>query len=193
MRVNEYRRRSVIKQIPPRRCEATSQRSKNQCLRWAMVGATVCQKHGGLAPQVRANAEMRITLAEALAKGTRRDPWEVLDEATHVVDVLLQQAIQAVTVDGVTGLKAIKPLVESVERAARLAKMNLEAGNEERRTRLAEAQAGQLQRVFTKVLNGLDLTDEQRALVPALLEREIRAVTSGVVKAEVIQGDRRKA
>lgn len=191
MRVNEHRRRSVIKQIPSKLCHATSNSTQKPCQRWAMVGANVCQKHGGLAPQVRRKAEERITLAEALASGTKRQPWEVLDDTLHVVDVLMQQAVQAITVDNLTGMKAVQRLVEAVERASRMAKTNLDAGNDARRVQLAEGQAGQLHRVFSRVLNGLELTDTQRALVPALLEREIKAVTA--VEGRVVEGGKQAA
>lgn len=54
------------RQIQPwgRKCTATN-RSGNPCGHWAVRGGTVCAAHGGLAPQVRAAAERRLSLVRA--------------------------------------------------------------------------------------------------------------------------------
>lgn len=59
------------------------------------------------------------------------------------------------------------------------------AGVAEREVRLAEQQGAQLYGVFSRVLVGLGLSSEQAAMVPGLLEREIRALTA---PAAVIEG-----
>lgn len=41
-------------------CSATSKASGQQCKRWAILGGTVCPKHGGSAPQVKEAAARRI-------------------------------------------------------------------------------------------------------------------------------------
>lgn len=45
------------------RCKATN-RHGEQCRKWAMKGAVVCNKHGGAAPQVRRKAQERILMAQ---------------------------------------------------------------------------------------------------------------------------------
>lgn len=42
------------------RCSATAKRTGRQCEQYAINGGTVCHKHGGAAPQVKAKAEERI-------------------------------------------------------------------------------------------------------------------------------------
>lgn len=89
------------------RCHANSGRSGEPCKRWAIRGATVCPTHGGLAPQVRQSAALRLKAledsavdaledllqseAEAIRLATARD---VLDRAGHKprekVDVTVQ-------------------------------------------------------------------------------------------------------
>ena len=56
----------------------------------------------------------------------------------------------------------------------------------DRQIRLAERQGAQMYAVFGRVLEGLGLSAEQAAAVPALLEREVRALMSG--PPQVIEG-----
>lgn len=174
-RFDEARRRAVLEVIPPRKCGRTT-REGVPCKRWASVGAEVCTTHGGRAPQVRAKAEERVTLAEALKDTRQRHPWEVLEHTAHIADVLMQQVLVELEGKGTVSPSLIDRLVQALERANRLAKTTLDAGVDQRRVRLAEAQAGQMHAVFTRVLAGLGLTQEQKALVPMLLKREIEGV-----------------
>ena len=174
-RLKESRRYVVRNIIPPRKCRATTS-AGNPCPRPAIVGAAVCYHHGGNAPQVRAAAERRVTLAEALVTGDRRPAWEVLEDGLHIVDLVMREVILQVKDEGTVTPAMLDKLIASVERAHRLAKVNLDAGIDQRRLKLAEAQAGQMHRVFSAVLSGLHLTPEQRALVPGLLKREIEGV-----------------
>lgn len=173
--IEKSRRRALLEQIPPRKCKAMSVRSGQPCKHWAMVGHDVCQTHGGRSRQAKAAAERRMTLAEALKTAPRRHPWEVLEDALHVADLLMREARVAVE-DGRVTPTLVDKMVAALERAHRLAKVNLDAGIDQRRQSLAETQANQMHKVFTRVLSGLDLTAEQRAKVPDLLRREIQGV-----------------
>lgn len=46
--------------VPSQRCHAKRTNGVTPCKSWAIVGATVCRKHGGGAPQVREAARKRI-------------------------------------------------------------------------------------------------------------------------------------
>lgn len=46
--------------IEPRKCSAKSSRTGAPCKKFAIVGGTVCDTHGGRAPQVREAARKRI-------------------------------------------------------------------------------------------------------------------------------------
>lgn len=167
-------RRQAIKDIiPPRKCSGTAQGTGERCERYAVVGSMVCYKHGAAAPQVKAAAEERVSLAEALASGDRRPPWVVMEDTLHIADVLMQQVLMDVRSTGTASPQVLDKLVSAIERANRLSKTVLDAGVAERRTRIAEAQATQIYAILTRTLNALDLTTEQRARVPALLRREI--------------------
>lgn len=65
------------------------------------------------------------------------------------------------------------------DRCARFAKLALDAGIAERQVRLAEQQGAMVADVIDRVLAALGLSDEQRALVPTIVPRELRAVTAG--------------
>ncbi len=174
-RLDKNRRRYVRKILPPVRCSGHT-RQGNQCIRYAVVGASVCWKHGGGAPQVQAKAEERISLAEALASGDRRHPWDVMEDTLHVADVLMRQVLLDVKDKGATSPQLLDKLVGAIERANRLSKTVLDAGVAERRTRLAEGQAQQMHAFVHRVLNGLELTPQQKALVPHVLRREVEGM-----------------
>jgi hypothetical protein len=174
-RLNKALRNRVRTALPPRKCSGTSITTGGPCDKYAVVGATVCYKHGAGAPQVKAAAAQRVTLAEAIATAPRRQPWEIMDDTVHLSDILLQQVVLEVREQGSVSPALLDRLVGALERANRLSKTSLDAGVAERRTRLAEAQAQQMFAVFTRVLNALALNQEQRAAVPGLLRREIES------------------
>lgn len=174
-RLNQATRLRVKDQIPPVQCKATANSTGKRCLHSAIVGAVVCQTHGGMASQVRAAAEQRVTLAEALKTAPKRQPWEVLEEAAHIADLLMQDARLDIEHGRFTPA-ALDKLVAALDRAHRLSTTNVHAGLAERRQRFAEGQADQMHQVFTRVLAGLGLSQEQKALVPGLLKREIEGV-----------------
>jgi hypothetical protein len=184
-RLDEKRRRAVREAFPKRRCSSKAKSTGTQCQHYAMVGANICATHGGMAPQVRAAAEQRVTLAEGLRAAPKRAPWDVLEDALHAADLLMREMFHEVQVSGSVTPQLLDRLVSSFERAHRLAKTNLDAGIDQRRLRLAEAQAGQMFAVFTRVLNSpaLGLSAAQKALVPELLKREIAGEMAGTPKA----------
>jgi hypothetical protein len=70
---------------------------------------------------------------------------------------------------------ALVPLYErSLERPAKVSKMALDAGVDERRQRLAEAQAAAMYRVMHVGFKALKLTPEQEATARAAMAAELR-------------------
>ena len=173
--VDQTRRRAIQNEVPPRKCAGHTANEREPCDNWAVVGAVVCSTHGGRAPQVKAAAERRITLAERLRDSPQRQPWEVMEDTAHIADVLMQDARVAIEAGTFTP-ENLDKLVSSLERAHRLSNANVQTGLSERRQRFAEGQAMAMHKVFTRVLSGLGLSPEQRALVPELLKREIQGV-----------------
>jgi len=127
--VPQVKRRRLLRLIPPRRCVAIAN-AGHQCPQWAMVGATVCHKHGGKAPQIMRAAAQRVTLAEALLNGDRRHPQEVLASALHQVDVLAGQTMQTIA-DGELTAEAFEQLLEASKTQATMSKLVLDAAGAE--------------------------------------------------------------
>lgn len=85
--------------------------------------------------------------------------------------------------DPVAVAEAVRGLVEleaaERDRCARFAKLALDAGIAERQVRLAEQQGALVADAIDRILAALGLSEEQRALVPVVVPRELRAVTAG--------------
>ena len=175
-RLNKTRREDVKKVLPPTKCGRNT-RAGTPCERWVVIGTTVCYMHGGASPQALVKAEERVSLAEALARGDKRHPWDVMEDTLHVADVLMQQVLLEVRDKGAVSPALLDKVVSAIERANRLSKTVLDAGVAERRTRLAEGQAEQMHRFVTQVLRALNLTPEQKALVPGA----VKGVIEGMV------------
>lgn len=171
-KLDKTRRRRVQDQLPPQKCSAR-RKTGEPCSQYRVIGASVCVMHGGRAPQVVAAAERRVTLAEALSTGDKRHPWEILEDGLHIVDLVMREVVLDVQERGSVTPQLLDKLISAVERAHRLAKVNLDAGIDQRRVRLAEAQAGQMHHMLTAVLSALHLTQEQKALVPDAVKRYV--------------------
>lgn len=164
-------------------CTAIARRTGERCGMPAIKGAKVCRVHGGMAPQVRRKAAERLALSEAIERADRRPAWEVLADAMHTCDVLAQRA-RAAAVAGRESPETVLALLDATERAARLAKVALDAGVDERRTRISERMAGTFINMFEAVLADLELTAEQHALVPAAMVRHTRELMARVQDQE---------
>lgn len=98
----------------PRRCKAKSNRSGEQCKRYANRGMTVCNTHGGRSPRAKAGAEKRLAEAKALAAvetfGLPReiDPRDALLEEVYrtagAIDWLHQQVRELTSNEVVWGM-----------------------------------------------------------------------------------------
>lgn len=146
-----------------RRCTATAKGTGERCKRAAILGGTVCVKHGGAAPAVRAAAERRKAEAAATAAleviwnpdaESVKDPVEALAKLAgkleHAVDVLGAR-VDATDLDGSTAL-AWDRVMRNYQKAL-VALQGL--GLEERRVRLAEEQSHLLASVVRAVLDRL--------------------------------------
>lgn len=184
--VSTAARRRIARQLPPKRCKAKSSRTREACRRWAMVGGDTCASHGGRAPQVRRKAAERVTVAEALANGERRHPWEILGDVQHGADVLMRDARSKIESGGAT-VADFAEFVTAMERAHRLTSANVSTGLAERRQRFHEAQADQMRGLLDRALSAprASLSAEQRAAVLAEFLHAVRAELA--VEAEVVE------
>lgn len=67
---------------------------------------------------------------------------------------------------------------EWIDRAAKHAKLALDAGIEERKVRIAESEAALVAEVIRGVLDGLQLNQEQQAIAPALVRKQLLLLAS---------------
>lgn len=177
---------------PDRRCRG-HKRDGSACGQWAMRGTSVCQKHGGMAPQVRAKAEWRLAQEQVrleLARINpddyeRKDPGEELMEQLHVQscwEAYLRDEVAHMASLEQTDMEGKRPQVlmvqwtQASERVAHYSELALRAGVDERRIRIAERDG---RRFFEAVMAGLadprfGLTDEQVRLGRKVFAEHLR-------------------
>lgn len=192
--------------LDPTRCRARNRRG-TQCGRRPIPGATVCNLHGGKAPQVLAAARRRVQEAEAREAAERFaarvdvHPAQALLELVHYqagIVAYWRARVEDITDDdlewGVTRTKtggddhgtteeaaahvAYRLLVEAQDKLAAYASAALKAGVEERRVRLAEQQGQLVADVIRGILSDLRLSPEQEALVSEVVPRRLRALVA---------------
>jgi hypothetical protein len=182
----------------PRQCSSRSSTTGNQCLRWAIIGGTVCPFHGGNAPQVRRAAQARAAESQ-VERELRRlvgltatdlpgitDPLEMIArcaaESRYFVEQLsgmvndLREDIS--TEDHKTGeehLRAVLGLYErAMDRTIAASTALAKLGYEERQTRIAEQDSDLIVAVIRASLAemNLELTPDRVAIVG----RQLRAI-----------------
>lgn len=171
-------------------CTAKAKQTGNRCRRRPSPGASVCTIHGSGAPQVQRKAAARLALAEALAKGDRRPSWEVLADAAHSLDVVARQLRDQIVAGRRVDARTVDQFIEATERQARLAKVVLDAGIDERRLRLAQEVGGMIAKVIVGVLGdlGVSPTEQVMTLVSQHMDVVGRSLGQG---RKVIEGSSR--
>lgn len=177
------------------RCTAHSSRTGNPCKMWAMRGGTVCSKHGGRAPRVKAKAQQRVAekaITDALGRldiTPIHDPLTALSDlageilawkelaAARVAD--LQSLAQRNYTSGSDEVRAeIQVFERAMDRAvhvlATIARLNID----ERLVKISQQQADL---VKTALLGALDDTGVDRDVqreAAGHLARRLRLVAS---------------
>lgn len=163
--------------FPPVRCTARSKRTQLQCRRFCAPGARVCYFHGGAIPKVKARAAERVLIADALRTGEVRSPHEVLASALVHMDRIKEALVEQVSFGDPSQPVDFERLVDAIDRAAKLAKVAIDVGIEERQVRVSEAMALQLAGVMRSVLGDLGLSPAQQELVGPSVAKHIAALT----------------
>ena len=169
-----------------------------RCKMRPIVGGTVCYRHGGAAPGIRAKAERRVAAQNAIAAATReierlglpdRTPLEHLEavlEADARSFAIWNAACAALVEDGDTLLSrdkhdalSIHPYVDernkAAQRWARSSKYALDAGVSQRRVEIEREKAEMMSNALRAALSTLGLTEDQTRAALAALATNLRA------------------
>ena len=179
------RGRPGMDNLPRQTCTALAKSTGQRCRSNPIKGGTVCIKHGGAAPQVRAKANRRLQEAEAALAvqvlGGRRDitPTEALLEevqwtAGHVA--WLRERLHEQATDDLTSSPWYTLYLKERDHLVVATAAALRAGVEERRVQLAEHQGSLLASAITRILDALHLTPTQAELVPTVVPQILRQI-----------------
>lgn len=177
---------------PKQRCRAKSSRTGQGCRRFPCRGSTVCQVHGGVAPQVKAAAKRRLRVEEALraaelfGAGDVEDAVGILSRematlssfTTSLRDFLSKlEPNDALLGEG----KAIMDLWRSSQATLiRTSRDVVALSLEERSRRLTEMIGSFMRDLLRSMVDAASLSVEQREQISALINREIRALSSAL-------------
>lgn len=177
------------------------------CMKAPMIGQTECDKHGGKTPVRMRAAQRRIaekrsmaamgrfggpietTASEALLNTVKWTAGYVAWLRTAVERLRLDQLGWGITQEKTGGQdwgtteKAGQSvyaamLGEWTDRLVKVCATALKAGIEERKVRLAEQQGQLVADVIKRVLNDLDLTNEQQAKSGEIVVRHLQLLTA---------------
>jgi limonene-1,2-epoxide hydrolase len=188
--------------IPPddKRCVNTGVKSSpdGRCRQWRMEESTQCRWHGN-PPAVRNAQQRRVAQADAKRRAMQRLAQEglpVIHGPEAVIAILeerlaVQVAMSRALDDIVRRLTKMDQLryehrageqirgelaawLQVNQMVTKLGSDYLKIGLDERKTRIAEAQARILMAVITAVLGRLDLTSEQRRIAAVAVPEEFQ-------------------
>lgn len=183
-------------------CSAVK-KSGERCKRQAIKGGTVCNSHGGRAPQVKAMAAVRHEVSQWTLGQAVDDPGEVLlklvtqsriradgysaelerlvKESPDLRDALVGDSYGEFGKVGeyIRGLAILE--AQERDRLAGFASKAIAAGLAERQVRLAERQGELLAELMRAVMFDqiLGLTDAQREAMPGAFRRHLALVAGG--------------
>jgi hypothetical protein len=168
------------------------------CAQWAIKGTTVCRRHGAANKATRASAKRNVAKVTALAKAEAirqqrgfakdLDPLQVLrfclDEATNWTHIWLNE-VQRIS-NGLEGQLigwnhlgdqaidiAYQCYTDALDRAARFSKLCLDAGIEERQTRVRESELELLDRAVSAMCAELGIEEQ---IARPIIGRHLRAL-----------------
>jgi hypothetical protein len=178
-----------------KRCSARSSRTGDPCKLWAIRGGTVCNKHGGRAPQVKAAAEARRVeqdIAATLGKLDIRpvhDPLTALAELAGEITAWKELAAERVAAlkdlaarNFLSGSDEVHAEIQVYERAldrcvhvlATIARLNID----ERLVKISQQQADLVKQALLGALDDAGLPREQQREAAGHLARRLRLVAS---------------
>jgi hypothetical protein len=177
------------------RCTAHSSRTGDPCKMWAIRGGTVCHKHGGRAPRVKAAAATKLVeqdIAKTLGRLTVvpiHDPLTALAELAGEITAWKELAAERVAAlkelaqrNYATGADEVHAEIQVYERAldrcvhvlATIARLNID----ERLVKISQQQADLVQKALLGALDDTGLPRDQQREAATHLARRLRLVAS---------------
>lgn len=188
-------------------CKAKAKSTGKRCARYSIEGGTVCRAHGGASKQAKGAAKRRQAEVKAaqeveahaqavLAYRAERAVENPLDglarlatEVTAFKDALAARvnALTSIRYEDMKSAEQLRSEVALYERAldrtARLLEVMVKLDFEKRMVSLSEAQFDLVSKVIDQVLDNLDLTEEQRDLIPDVVPRAFEVIEGGKAAA----------
>lgn len=176
-------------------CEGKKRRTGEPCKNQAVCGARFCRSHGAALPNVREQARRNVIEAQAieaerrnpLLRHQRRLPHEVILDAGHMADVIMQEA-KRILAQGLEDQppEVIMQIRVAIDQAAKTAKMIIDSQIPAKYVAQTQSEAQELANVVIKMLNNPDmqLTEDQISLGRAILRRDmLELVAEGAQRA----------
>lgn len=190
--------RKCAKRHDPKLCQAHN-RAGSQCRKPPVKGSTVCRLHGGAAPQTIRKADQRVAreiavgqlgaLLAEMGETPTPHPFDGLvtayakaDRMVRALELLVGEMPSPLGINRFDEF-VVHPLTalygEWVERYARLQKLALDAGIDERRQQMSEAEARDLFAAFRQAIDATGLTPVQEAAFRDALAAALRNLDPG--------------
>lgn len=181
-------------------CGAKTKKPGNPpCENPPLTGATRCRLHGGASPRAQAAAQERLTHRAAIADAKALLAHEGLIVVDDPIDAIagiarecmalknsLGNRVNALTnirfedLKGAEQLRSEVALYErALDRTVRVLKVLADLGYQERLVRIDEQIAAETIARMRGVFDDLDLTEDQRAKIPAAVERHFTVLPGG--------------
>jgi hypothetical protein len=159
------------------RCSATSKRSGQRCRRWAVRGLSVCHVHGGATKAARAKSDRAVEQlkpAEGARTRSRRDGRDAGGAPARRPARGSRDGGQHGHLGDGRPHVFVSMLREWTSELGRLSKLARDAGIDERRVRMNEAEGHFLASVIPAAVDACSPDDETRAAAIAAAAKLIR-------------------
>lgn len=176
----------------PRRCTARSRRQGGQCRAYAIKGGSICVAHGGRAPQVKAAAKRRLAVAAALktvdlfGQPDTEDAVGILSREVASLSTFtgaLQEFLSRLSPDDALvgeGRQVLDLWRQSQATLIRTSRDVVALSLEERSRRMTEMVGTFMRDLLRAMVDAAGLSVEQREQISALINRELRALSSAL-------------
>jgi hypothetical protein len=182
--------------MDPRRCQAHSKRTLEQCGRYPAPGFTTCRWHGAAAPQVKNAAKQRVIIQEVREDAgailahegieSMGDPLDELGKLASASQAMMEalgarvnylKDVATMSADGKETIRVEVVLYErAIDRTAKLLEILVRAGFMERQVKIQEGTGEAVAMVLRRIFTRLGLDERQQTLIATVVPEELRAL-----------------